>query len=63
MGTLAFKLDEVVLQGFNWECTQRHPNGWYSVLARKAASVQKAGFTSVWMPPASISVSREVGFC
>ncbi|KAK9785022.1 hypothetical protein WJX73_001793 [Symbiochloris irregularis] len=59
VGTLAFKLDEVVLQGFNWECTQRHPNGWYSVLARKAASVQKAGFTSVWMPPASISVSRE----
>jgi hypothetical protein len=44
------------LQGFNWEsCKEK----WYSVLASQAKEIGEAGFTSVWFPPPSDSVSPQ----
>ncbi|KAL6767213.1 hypothetical protein ACKKBG_A39070 [Auxenochlorella protothecoides x Auxenochlorella symbiontica] len=47
---------EVLLQGFNWE-SWRH--GWYDQLACRAGEIADAGFTAVWLPPPTASVSPQ----
>lgn len=48
---------EVVLQGFNWE--SHRSGGWYHKLSGKAAEIASKGFTIVWLPPPTDSVSPE----
>ncbi|KAF2299582.1 hypothetical protein GH714_038260 [Hevea brasiliensis] len=48
---------EIVLQGFNWES---HKSGrWYMELKNKAAEISSLGFTVIWLPPPTESVSPE----
>lgn len=48
---------EVLCQGFNWES---HKSGrWYSELNDKATDLSSLGFTIVWLPPPTESVSPE----
>ena len=41
---------DVLLQGFHWNS---HRWGWWNIVNTKAADIQTAGFTMVWLPPAS----------
>src|SRR5581483_489707 len=41
--------DAVMLQGFYWDC----PEGWWGQLSKDAPRIGKAGFSAVWLPPAS----------
>ncbi|GAB4820889.1 hypothetical protein N2152v2_007935 [Parachlorella kessleri] len=52
--------EAVVLQGFGWE-SHRGSNGksWWAVLKDKVPDIQAAGFTHVWLPPPSQSVSAQ----
>jgi len=48
---------EVLCQGFNWES---HKSGrWYSELKSKASELSSLGFTTIWLPPPTESVSPE----
>ncbi|KAL1327688.1 hypothetical protein HN51_037700 [Arachis hypogaea] len=48
---------EILCQGFNWES---HKSGrWYMELKEKAAELSSFGFTVVWLPPPTESVSPE----
>ncbi|CAK8561509.1 unnamed protein product [Lathyrus sativus] len=48
---------EIVCQGFNWES---HKSGrWYVELKEKAAELSSLGFTVIWLPPPTDSVSPE----
>lgn len=48
---------EVLCQGFNWES---HKSGrWYMELKSKAAELSSLGFTVIWLPPPTDSVSPE----
>ncbi|XP_038693855.1 alpha-amylase 3, chloroplastic-like [Tripterygium wilfordii] len=48
---------EILCQGFNWES---HRSGkWYMDLKRKAAEISSMGFTVIWLPPPTESVSPE----
>lgn len=47
---------EILFQGFNWES---HRHNWYKTLSGQVKDIAKAGFTSVWMPPPSDSVSPQ----
>ncbi|XP_047330029.1 alpha-amylase 3, chloroplastic isoform X2 [Impatiens glandulifera] len=48
---------EILLQGFNWES---HKSGkWYIDLKEKASEISSLGFTVVWLPPPTESVSPE----
>uniref|UniRef100_A0A7N0ULS4 1,4-alpha-D-glucan glucanohydrolase n=1 Tax=Kalanchoe fedtschenkoi TaxID=63787 RepID=A0A7N0ULS4_KALFE len=48
---------EIVCQGFNWES---HKSGkWYLELKQKAAELSSLGFTVMWLPPPTESVSPE----
>ncbi|VAH62515.1 unnamed protein product [Triticum turgidum subsp. durum] len=48
---------EIVCQGFNWES---HKSGkWYVELGTKAKELSSLGFTIVWSPPPTDSVSPE----
>ena len=47
---------EILLQAFNWES---HKTKWYKHLQGQVKDFAKAGFTSVWMPPPSDSVSPQ----
>ena len=47
---------EIILQGFNWESCNRE---WYKELSNMASEFAAAGFTAVWMPPMSNSVSKQ----
>ncbi|KAK9675794.1 hypothetical protein RND81_11G031600 [Saponaria officinalis] len=48
---------EIVCQGFNWES---HKSGrWYMELMEKAEELSSLGFTVVWLPPPTESVSPE----
>ncbi|CAM0882401.1 unnamed protein product [Alopecurus aequalis] len=48
---------EILCQGFNWES---HKSGkWYVELAGKAKDLSSLGFTIVWSPPPTDSVSPE----
>jgi hypothetical protein len=48
---------EILCQGFNWES---HKSGkWYVELGNKAKELSSLGFTIVWSPPPTDSVSPE----
>ncbi|CAN4124385.1 unnamed protein product [Withania somnifera] len=48
---------EILCQGFNWES---HKSGrWYKDLHGKAAELSSLGFTVIWLPPPTDSVSPE----
>ncbi|XP_061989795.1 alpha-amylase 3, chloroplastic [Rosa rugosa] len=48
---------EILCQGFNWES---HKSGrWYMELKDKAAELSSLGFTVIWLPPPTDSVSPE----
>ncbi|XP_004489999.1 alpha-amylase 3, chloroplastic isoform X2 [Cicer arietinum] len=48
---------EIICQGFNWES---HKSGrWYMELKEKASELSSLGFTLVWLPPPTESVSPE----
>ncbi|XP_020241868.1 alpha-amylase 3, chloroplastic isoform X2 [Asparagus officinalis] len=48
---------EILCQGFNWES---HKSGrWYSELKSKASELSSLGFTTIWLPPPTESVSPE----
>lgn len=48
---------EILFQGFNWES---HKSGrWYMELKEKAAELASLGFSVVWLPPPTESVSPE----
>ncbi|KAL6567729.1 Alpha-amylase A type-3 [Orobanche gracilis] len=48
---------EILCQGFNWES---HKSGkWYMELYEKASELSSIGFTVIWLPPPTDSVSPE----
>ncbi|XP_073269972.1 alpha-amylase 3, chloroplastic isoform X2 [Primulina huaijiensis] len=48
---------EILCQGFNWES---HKSGkWYLDLHEKASELSSLGFTVIWLPPPTDSVSPE----
>ena len=48
---------EILCQGFNWES---HKSGrWYMELHEKADELSSLGFTVIWLPPPTESVSPE----
>ncbi|KAK3223107.1 hypothetical protein Dsin_010132 [Dipteronia sinensis] len=48
---------EILCQGFNWES---HKSGrWYMELKGKAAELSSLGFSVIWLPPPTESVSPE----
>lgn len=53
---------ELILQGFNWEsCNAKEKAGksWYALLSEMTPDIANAGFTAVWMPPPTKSVSKQ----
>ncbi|CAI7931629.1 unnamed protein product, partial [Closterium sp. NIES-54] len=46
--------------GFNWE-SHGQPQGWWRHLASLAPAIAAAGFTAVWLPPASSSLAPQGG--
>ena len=54
--------EEVVLQGFNWESWRAADGGrdsWWEHLRRRVDEVQALGFSTVWLPPPTQSVSPQ----
>lgn len=48
---------EILCQGFNWES---HKSGrWYMELGERASELSALGFTIIWLPPPTDSVSPE----
>lgn len=47
---------EIMLQGFNWESWK---NNWYQTLESQVDAIVQAGFTVVWLPPPTDSVSPQ----
>ena len=47
---------EILFQGFNWESCKHN---WYKTLSGQLRDIAKTGFTSVWLPPPSESVSPQ----
>ncbi|XP_023928051.2 alpha-amylase 3, chloroplastic isoform X1 [Quercus suber] len=48
---------EILCQGFNWES---HKSGrWYMELKEKAEELSSIGFTVIWLPPPTESISPE----
>lgn len=47
---------EILLQGFNWES---HKHKWWPHLEEKIPHIAKAGFTSIWLPPAFDSLAPQ----
>mmetsp|Transcript_7826 Transcript_7826/g.23111 ORF Transcript_7826/g.23111 Transcript_7826/m.23111 type:complete len:555 (+) Transcript_7826:328-1992(+) len=54
---------EVLLQGFNWECSSLRDSHkrpyWLAGLADKAEQIAEAGITAVWLPPPCQSIAAE----
>lgn len=48
---------EILCQGFNWESNKS--GRWYMELKEKAAELASLGFTVIWLPPPTESVSPE----
>eukprot|EP00899_Mesostigma_viride_P025601 jgi/Mesvir1/6225/Mv00904-RA.2 len=48
--------EEIVFQGFHWDSSK---SKWYRELMGKAADIAEMGFTSIWLPPPTASVSNE----
>ena len=55
--------EEVLLQGFNWECSGLRDSHkrpcWLAGLADKAEQIAEAGITAVWLPPPCQSIAAE----
>ncbi|KAI3433674.1 hypothetical protein D9Q98_003483 [Chlorella vulgaris] len=47
---------EVLLQGFNWESWKHN---WFDHIAQQAQELAQMGFTTVWLPPFTDSVSEQ----
>ncbi|KAJ3706802.1 hypothetical protein LUZ61_010507 [Rhynchospora tenuis] len=47
---------EILFQGFNWESKNRN---WWEHLANKVLDLANSGFTSIWLPPPTQSLSPE----
>lgn len=47
---------EIMLQGFNWDSCR---NNWYETLEAQVDAIADAGFTVVWLPPPTDSVSDQ----
>ena len=46
----------IMFQGFHWYADSywlNVPNGWWGVVAQKAAELGRAGFNLIWLPPVS----------
>jgi alpha-amylase len=51
---------DIILQGFNWTSHHHHGgNSLYKRLRDRVADIASVGFTAVWLPPSSQSLSRE----
>jgi len=51
---------EMLLQGFNWESSRIEGGGaWYRKMTEMAPRLAELGFTVVWLPPPTDSVSQE----
>lgn len=51
---------EIILQGFNWEsCAGVNGNTWYEHINARLDEFQTAGYTSIWLPPPTDSVSLQ----
>ena len=48
---------EILCQGFNWESNKS--GRWYMELKEKAEAISSLGFTVIWFPPPTESVSPE----
>ncbi|GJU18884.1 alpha-amylase 3, chloroplastic-like protein [Tanacetum coccineum] len=48
---------EILFQGFNWESNKS--GRWYAELEEKVDELASLGFTVVWLPPPTESISRE----
>jgi hypothetical protein len=49
---------EILLQGFNWE-SSKSPSSWYTNVTNLAETIGRIGFTVIWLPPPTDSVSLE----
>ncbi len=49
--------ETVLIQAFGWSSCR--VGNWYNVIKQAVPELQAAGFTHVWLPPPSQSVSRE----
>lgn len=49
--------DMIMLQGFGWDSCRE--GGWWNKIAQMAPEIASAGFTHIWLPPVSQSVSEE----
>ncbi|KAJ3680459.1 hypothetical protein LUZ60_016737 [Juncus effusus] len=47
---------EILFQAFNWES---HKSNWWENLTTKIPNLSKSGFTSIWLPPPTQSLSPE----
>uniref|UniRef100_A0A0D9W2F2 Alpha-amylase n=1 Tax=Leersia perrieri TaxID=77586 RepID=A0A0D9W2F2_9ORYZ len=47
---------EILFQAFNWES---HKHNWLGNMEKKVVDIAKSGFTSVWLPPPTQSLSPE----
>ncbi|OQU81474.1 hypothetical protein SORBI_3006G063600 [Sorghum bicolor] len=47
---------EILFQAFNWESNKHN---WWRNLEEKVTDLAESGFTSVWLPPPTQSLSRE----
>ena len=49
---------ELLIQGFNWE-SARKKGTWYQTISTYAEKLKELGFTTIWLPPPTNSVSEE----
>ncbi|KAF6254629.1 glycoside hydrolase [Scenedesmus sp. NREL 46B-D3] len=49
----------VLLQGFGWDSCRQHHSTYYEHVQSMVPQIQAAGFSHVWLPPPSASVSAE----
>ena len=49
---------ELLVQGFNWESARKN-GSWYRTVTDLAPRLRDLGFTTVWLPPPTDSVSEE----
>jgi alpha-amylase len=49
----------VMLQAFYWDCPriENREHGWWDLVRERVPSIARAGFTSLWLPPASKAAS------
>src|SRR5262245_29727001 len=56
---------DILLQGFHWDSWQgavengKRRRSWYQIVKENAQRIREAGFTRVWFPPASDSLSPD----